>query len=656
MLEELNKLDRDQLGRIAEIWEIPKIPSEKRSIINALMKVAQDEYYIKQILEKLTPVQVKIYALIVSNRSVLTLGEISRKVLLQPINVEKELMVLKHLMLVYQRKNRERITNNLDKYYPFEEIRGKVSVDTNQHGEKFQLSIKKEIEFMGINSLDKKYRAALKKGNVKKDVLESAIQSQTFAKILKGLNEGEIVLLDEAFSNGGILEISSARIIMAEQKLPIEKTLRKLHELFILRDIYFIDERFVRLMVIPVELYEYLRESPVFPKVLGIKEQQQKCISNELDFVLNLKRMLLFISRKGLTLSQSERLKQADMKKSEKDLIDIDSNLFPEKSQIHQIEIILPFLKMFDLVDLKEDHVVLKESYEDFLVREALGMIRDIIEGTAEASERRMVGNEVFLPIDLPFYKRPILERCLQALSDVGGLYVKVLISELIREWVILSPGFRVRNFKTLYIEKRGEIVSALYYMHLFGLLTVEYPRRFVKISDLGRHYFFGDLLPDDNIPGGVIINPDATLIALPDKLSLHGTHLLKSFAELREFDRVYNFQITKESLQDALLLGNKIEEFLKFLEHVSKNRIPQNLTFLISEWSEQLPIVTIEEGVVLLGTSDKKLTELLLGQIKGKKIVKKELSDTAMIIYKNRVQEVMEIAEKLEMIVKLVR
>ena len=77
---------------------------------------------------------------------------------------------------------------------------------------------------------------------------------------------------------------------------------------------------------------------------------------------------------------------------------------------------------------------------------------------------------------------------------------------------------------------------------------------------------------------------------------------------------------------------------------------------FLINDWSKDLPIVSIEERVVLLETSDPSLTELLLGQIKGKKIVRKELSPTALIIQKNRVTEVMDIAEKLEMIVKLTR
>ena len=57
-----------------------------------------------------------------------------------------------------------------------------------------------------------------------------------------------------------------------------------------------------------------------------------------------------------------------------------------------------------------------------------------------------------------------------------------------------------------------------------------------------------------------------------------------------------------------------------------------------------------------LLETADPRLTEALLGQIRGKKIVKKEISDTALVIFKSKVQEVMEAAEKLEMIVKLIR
>lgn len=656
LLEELNKLELEQVKHIAEIWNLNKLPSEKRSVINALRKAAVDEYYLKGVLEKLTPVQVKIYSLIVQSRTVLTLGEISRKIHIQPINVEKELVVLKHLMLVYQRKNRERITNNLDKYYPFEDIRSIVNIDTNAKGEKFQISLKKEIERLGLEVFDAKYIASLGEGLNKKTAGAAAIKDEAFAKQMKSLSDGELVLVDEAFTNGGIIEINAARVIMDEQKLDIEKTLRRLNSNAILRDVYFVDERFVRVLVLPVELFEYLKRFPLFPKLKGIKEQQQKTVGNELDFVLNLKKLLLFISNKGLTLSQSEKIKQADMKKSENALLEMDMNLFPEKSQVHKIEIILPFLKLFDLVDLKNENVVLRESFEEFLKRDALQLTMELIDETAMAAEKRMVGNEVFLALDIPFYRRTVLERCVQIINDNQSIYVKVLIAELIREWVVLSPGFRVRNFKNLYFEHRGAIVSALFYMHLYGLLTVEYPRRLISLSELGEHYFFQKPLREEDKPGAIIINPDASMIAMPEKLTLSGLHLVKSFAELKEFDRVYTFLITKDSLQESILLGNSIEVIQEFLENISRNKIPQNLLFLISEWSEQLPIVTIEEDVVLLETSDARLTELLSGQFKGKKIIKKEISDTALVIFKDKIQEVMEVAEKHEMIVKLIR
>ncbi len=657
--EELNKLELEQLKRIADIWGLEKIPGEKKGLINTLMRFSVDEYYLKGVLEKLTPLQVSIYAIMIESKSILTLGEISRKIKILPINVEKELAVLKHLMLVYQRKNRERITSNLDKYYPFEEIRKIVSVDHNEEGEKIKFSIQKHIETNNPDDLDDKYVKILETAAGSRDAKKMAKIScteETLNAVIEQMSEGELFLLDEAFTNGGILEINAARIIMDEKKLPTEKTIRRLHDFQMLKDIYYIDDRFVRILVIPLELFDHLRQFPVFPKLAGIKELQQKEICNEMDFVLNVKKLLLFISNKGLTLAQSEKIKQADIKKSEESLIEMDMRLFPEKSQVHLIEIILPFLKLFNLVDQRGEDIILLEDYEEYLKKDPLDGTREIIAATAEAAEKRMVGNEVFLPIDIPFFQQYILDKCVDIIKESGSIYVKVIIAQFIREWVVLSPGFHVRNFKNMYVEKRTAVVSALVYMHLFGLLEVEYPKRMIRFSALGRHYFFGEDLNMEDKPGGVIVNPDASIVVMPDMLSVYGLHILKTFAELKDYDKVYNFQITKESLQEGMLLGNNVEFFIEFLNTVSKNRVPQNLLFLISDWSEELPIVSIEENVVLLETGNEKLMELLIGQIKGKKIVKKELSPTAIIVHKNRIQEVMEVAEKLEMIVKLIR
>lgn len=47
---------------------------------------------------------------------------------------------------------------------------------------------------------------------------------------------------------------------------------------------------------------------------------------------------------------------------------------------------------------------------------------------------------------------------------------------------------------------------------------------------------------------------------------------------------------------------------------------------------------------------------ELLLGQIKGKKIVLDEIGPTAILVDKNRVQDVITVSEKLNLIVNLTR
>jgi hypothetical protein len=655
--EELNKLEIDQLKRIAEIWDIPKVPVDKKNIIQALLATAVDEYYLKGVLEKLTPLQVQIYAIIIESSNILTLGEISRKIKLLPINVEKELAVLKHLMLVFQRKNRERITSNLDKYYPYEEIRNVIKIEYNDNGEKLTYSIEKNLQSTDFDKIDPKYIKLVQKIDKSTTAIhKTAVTDEALENVINDLNDAELFILDEAFTNGGIIEINAARIIMQEKKLMPEKTLRRFHSLQVLIDTYYIDERFVRALVIPIELFNYLKRNPVFPKTSGIKELQHRIISNEFDFILNIKKLLLFISNKGLTLAQSEKIKQADIKKSEESLLEMDLRLFPEKSQVHLIEIILPFLKLFNLVDLRGEDIILLETYEEFLQKEPFSTLRELMETTAEASEKRMVGNEVFLPLDVPFFKKDILHKCLKMIEMEEGIFVKVLVASLIREWVVLTPEFRIRNFKNMYHENRSSIVSGLFYLSIFGLLEVEYPKRFIKLSPLGRSYFYNDELKNEDNPGAVIVNPDATIVAMPDQLSIYGLHLLKSFTVLKDFDKIYNFQITKESLQEGLLLGNNINEFIEFLNFVSKNRVPQNVLFLINDWSEVLPIVNIEEGVVLLETGSSKLMESLMGQIKSKKIVKKELSDTAIIIYKNKVQEVMEVAEKLEMIVKLIR
>jgi len=79
-------------------------------------------------------------------------------------------------------------------------------------------------------------------------------------------------------------------------------------------------------------------------------------------------------------------------------------------------------------------------------------------------------------------------------------------------------------------------------------------------------------------------------------------------------------------------------------------------LLFSIEDWSRSLPLVSITDECVVVKTEDSNNMELLLGQINGKKIVVEEISPTTILIDSEKIYETITYAEKLNLIVRLVR
>lgn len=656
--EELQLLDIQQIYNILSVWGIKTNPVTKPATIKLFLQVVVNEFHIKTTLERLTPLQVEILALLLKSKGSLTLGEFSRKLKIPIINIEQELAVMKHLMFVIHKKNRERLTANLDKYYLIAEIQPFLSKNVNQSGKFFQLSIRRGVSTIKYKNLSSGYQKILGKDLTTQEAAVKAIEKDTLKKILTKLTEQEERLLNEVFIHGGALDIYSIRTILQEQKLLQEETICKLDEFFILRDIIFIDERYIRFLVIPIELFEYLKENPLFPIEETIEHSYQKITNNELDFILNLKRTLLFISTKGLTLSQSEKIRQVDLKRHKTFMLSLDTAILPEKSQLYQLSILIPILKLFNIIILKNQHIVLNEEHAAFLEKSPFQILLELKEHmNASIENQNLLEHVIFTPNEVPFCSFEVVDLITKMLKDKEQIYVKVIFAELIQKWVLFQTTFRMKILKKVYLEKKSEVMSALFYMQLFGLIEVEHPQRLIKLSEFGKYFFQEHELSQRDQQGGLIINPDMTIVGFPDKVSLLSIHTIKKYAFFHGFDNVYNFEIKKDSLQEAILMNYPIEDFLDLLKKLTKgNSIPESVEFSINEWSKHLPIVTIEEDVVLLETTTPELTEHLVNQLRNEDVIYKILSESALIIYKLKLTRVIEVAEKLEMIVQLIR
>lgn len=653
---ELEKLDVAGLKRIAQVWNITKIGKDKKSIINNIIESMRDEFAIKGVLEKLSATQVTIYSSILKSKStILTLGEISRKISLPPVNAEMELGVLKRYYLVYQRKNRERLTNSMDKYYYYPENGDYVRLDTNEKSQKFKQSLIKSLQSM--DTLPEIWAGALSAAGHQGNLTDQSLTPEIITSVIDGLNEVERDLVLECFMYGGVLEINRARDFISSRKGKWEEIVRSMHAAGILIDDYYIDEKFIRCLIMPVELFEHLQEYPILPiQKKGTKKRQEKIAVNNLDFYLNIKKMIAYISRKGLNLAKSGKIKQVDLKEAENRLLRPDIGLFIEKSQIYQIELILPVMRLLDIVRIKRDDVVLRNDYEAILEMDPFELMDLITKEMSDARNRRVRYEDVFEPLYVPFFQKAIFDECVQYISKKNRMMYFVIIATMVREKLILDKNFRMKNFQQDLTELRKEITSALFYLQLLGLITVEYPDRWVEISNLGLYYLKGKDLEQADEPGGVIINPDLSLIAIPERLSLKGLNTLKSFAEVKSFDNVYTFQISRESFQEGILLKNKPEVFLDFLRSTSKNELPQNLLFSVEDWSSSFPLVTITDECVVVQTQDPSHMELLLGQLSGKNIIIDQISSTTILIDQDKIYETIAFAEKLNLIIKLIR
>ena len=82
--------------------------------------------------------------------------------------------------------------------------------------------------------------------------------------------------------------------------------------------------------------------------------------------------------QKGLELAKSGKIRQVNLKDSEDIFLRPDMNLFIEKSHTYQIEILLPIMRLLDVVRIKYNNVVLRNEYDEILSMSMQDLIQKV--------------------------------------------------------------------------------------------------------------------------------------------------------------------------------------------------------------------------------------------------------------------------------------
>ena len=137
--------------------------------------------------------------------------------------------------------------------------------------------------------------------------------------------------------------------------------------------------------------------------------------------------------------------------------------------------------------------------------------------------------------------------------------------------------------------------------MKTFGLVYV------AGYSEQGNEILKKIIFPENKIQHSLHIDAGFFVNVLPG-YSLNSLVKLTQFMELRRFDTVTVYEITKKSCMKAFDKKLKPQDIFERLTAACSHEVPQNILSSVEEWYQQYDSVSLYRGFVLKVNLDKKV------------------------------------------------
>jgi hypothetical protein len=173
--------------------------------------------------------------------------------------------------------------------------------------------------------------------------------------------------------------------------------------------------------------------------------------------------------------------------------------------------------------------------------------------------------------------------------------------------------------------------------LHWLGGVTLGYQEGWEKpsmfrITPWGATWLgLTDAFPEGLAPQPARVTPDGTVI-LARELPLSDRFQLARIAEWRRSGPEYVYAITPSSLGHALSAGIRVQQIERFLQRISKDRVPAAAIALIRSWAERYGNVRLRRVAIVETRSAQGMNELLKHErIRG--YLRQRLSPTSALI-----------------------
>ncbi len=605
----IKKIPQDKIKELAGRLKIKRATSS--NIISHLLSI----FGIDQILSELHTDELRILKLVYSGNDGITFGEIEKQLQIPIDVIEKYAENLVHNLLVYTIKNRQLLSNKMDKLYGITEL----------------------TEYIHLVETDD-IKNHLKNVN---DALINEISNDSLIDELK--NDDVYELLEYIIKTGCIVTLDAIKKRL--QKTVVKNRLPILFQKGIL----------IVYHSITVDLATYLTISDeivchILNRMKSMDEETAVVSENRYTALINLLNTYDTISTFGLFLTKQAEFRKIDIKRLAQSLMAVSNvtgkNISPEY---------LVYFSLFIMNRLK--CLVLHKD----IAHISLHRIQKVIEQPQKLLQKilRVIHNTEDVE---PLFSSPVDIPAQSHLNDLVNLIKKrKSVSIMFMHITALTYLFYSSKKETIeellsvmeeYLKKLDDALNILCVM---GIINVN--GNSLTLSDIGEEYAAHinkdeTYAPHHEYHKCIYINPDFTLMIPVSELPSVSIYFLLAHTDIVKYDIIINAVISKSSIVRAHKRGMSSKYFIDTLMLHSKNELPQNLNFLIQEWSKQTIKLDLSNPILLRSSHPSFIDELLYG--KTKEGILEKISDNYVIIKKEYIDEIVKIARKKDAVISL--
>jgi len=602
----LKRIQPEKLKKIANILNIKSLTKSK--IKDSMLNFSG----MHKIISSLNRNELNIFKLLYSGNDDIRFGDIQKALGIDIDEIEKSVYNMSELMLAYVIKNRQMLNKKMDRAHCTEEITKIFKINEN-----------KDV----ADYLNKAAELLISNNNVKH---EDIIKDELSAKIIHSITAKGLI-------------IQAENLTALHPTKDAEKNINTMIETGLLKTFNIISDR--------PYIYIGLREDILCSAAAKYKKKNipdSINVSNNFKAITNILKTYDVISSSGLFLTKQDKFRKIDIKKLSEAMLEIslpDGKHISGETRAH---ISMKMLHILKCLKLEKDIGIVNIKNISEKIGDPVSIIRAILLKFQEGDKYANEFQEGFI---IPNYSgiRNILS-ILAGVKSIDYNYLRLIF--------IVSSAANFKNLDAdfnnfiIHIEEQFELsINIITILGLCDTITgkINLSESGKKISALLNNKKYNK---ESEVKKSIYISPDFTLMIPYRDIDPVSIYTIMAFTEIVKEDVVLEAVITKSSIINAKKRGMNIETFISTLEKYAKNDIPQNLEFLLDDWTKQTISINISSPI-LLHTSHGSFIDEILYSNQLKSLITR-ISENYAILDKDSIDIVVKFSKKFDAVVTI--